>query len=46
MAERARERALEFAPERFAGRAREFYAELPARNPSTSRAWDAGETEG
>jgi glycosyltransferase involved in cell wall biosynthesis len=44
MAERARERALEFAPERFAGRAREFYAGLPARNSSTSRAWDAGET--
>jgi glycosyltransferase involved in cell wall biosynthesis len=46
MAERARERALEFAPEHFAGRARELYAGLPARNPSTSRAWDAGETEG
>ena len=46
MAERARERALEFAPERFAGRAREFYAGLPVRKPSTSRAWDAGETEG
>jgi glycosyltransferase involved in cell wall biosynthesis len=46
MAERARERALEFAPERFAGRAREFYAGLPARKSSTSRAWDAGETEG
>ena len=46
MAERARERALEFIPERFVGRAREFYAGLPARNSSTSRAWDAGETEG
>ena len=46
MGDRARERALEFAPERFAGRAREFYAGLPARNSSTSRAWDAGETAG
>jgi glycosyltransferase involved in cell wall biosynthesis len=46
MGEKARERALDFAPERFAGRAREFYAGLPARKASTSRAWDAGETEG
>jgi glycosyltransferase involved in cell wall biosynthesis len=44
MAGRARERALEFGPERFAARAREFYAGLPVRNASTSRAWDAGET--
>lgn len=46
MGERARERAVEFAPERFAGRAREFYAGLPPRKSSTSRAWDAGETAG
>jgi glycosyltransferase involved in cell wall biosynthesis len=46
MGERARERALEFTPERFAGRAREFYALLLARNSSTWRAWDAGETAG
>ncbi len=44
MGSRARERALEFAPERFARRAREFYAGVPSRKPSTSRAWDAGET--
>jgi glycosyltransferase involved in cell wall biosynthesis len=42
----ARQRALEFGPERFAGRARAFYAGLPARKASTSRAWDAGETAG
>jgi glycosyltransferase involved in cell wall biosynthesis len=46
MAAQARERALEFAPERFADRVRGFYADLPARNWSTSRAWDAGETAG
>jgi glycosyltransferase involved in cell wall biosynthesis len=46
MAERARERALEFTAEHFAVRAREFYAGLPARKSSTSRAWDAGETAG
>jgi len=46
MGDRARERVLDFAPERFAARAREFYARLWARNSSTSRAWDAGETEG
>ncbi|MEP6470995.1 MAG: glycosyltransferase family 4 protein [Acidobacteriota bacterium] len=46
MAGRARERALEFGPDRFAARAREFYAGLPVRNSSTSRAWDAGETAG
>jgi glycosyltransferase involved in cell wall biosynthesis len=46
MAARARERALEFAAERFADRVRGFYADLPVRNWSTSRAWDAGETAG
>jgi glycosyltransferase involved in cell wall biosynthesis len=46
MAAQARERALEFAPERFVERVRGFYADLPARNWSTSRAWDAGETAG
>jgi len=46
MAGRARERALDFGPERFAARARELYAGLPVRNASTSRAWDAGETAG
>lgn len=46
MAGRARERALDFVPERFAARAREFYAGLPVRNSSTSRGWDAGETAG
>ena len=44
MGARARERALEFAPERFARCAGEFYAGLPSRKSSTSRAWDAGET--
>ena len=46
MTEAARRRALEFAPDLFVTRAREFYAGLAARKSSTSRAWDAGETEG
>jgi len=46
MAERGRQRALEFGPEAFAREAREFYARLPARKSSTSRAWDPGETAG
>jgi glycosyltransferase involved in cell wall biosynthesis len=46
MGERGRKRALEFGPESFVRKAREFYARLSVRKASTSRAWDAGETEG
>jgi len=46
MGELGRRRALEFSPEVFARKAREFYARLSARKASTSRAWDAGDTAG
>lgn len=46
MGTQGRERAREFGAERFARRAREFYARLAARNSSTSRAWEPGETAG
>lgn len=44
--ERGRARALEFGPAPFAAAARKFYARLLERKSSTSRAWDATETEG
>jgi glycosyltransferase involved in cell wall biosynthesis len=46
MAERARERAKEFDGARFAARAIELYRGIVERKSSTSRAWDATETEG
>lgn len=46
MGERARERARGFEAEPFAHAARELYARLLARKPATSRAWDAGDTDG
>lgn len=46
MGERARRRALGFGAEPFARAARELYARLLARKPATSRAWEAGETDG
>jgi len=46
MGERGRRRALEFGPKEFAREALRFYTRLLARTASTSRAWDAGETEG
>lgn len=46
LGQRARSRALAFGADTFAARAREFYARLLARKSMTSRAWDAGETEG
>jgi glycosyltransferase involved in cell wall biosynthesis len=46
MAERARERAREFDGSRFAARAIDLYRGVVERKSSTSRAWDATETEG